>query len=254
MKLYDINWSKCVAFSSDNASVMMGRNNSIYTRIADSNPDVYPVGCACHLAHLCAKKAANQLSVNVEQLVIDLYYHFDKSSKRKEIFQSYQVFCDVETRKILKHSSTRWLSLMKCIDRVLRQYDALKSYFSSCLSEKKASDKNKKKSKIAILAEQLNDPITKVYMLFLHSVLPVFDSFTALLESEEPLIHKVRECIMKLVKELLGRFVNMQCIHEAKDSLLDIDYEDPTLQLRDRQLRIGFATRQFIQKEDLVIC
>lgn len=251
MKLYDINWSKCVAFSSDNASVMIGKNNSIYTRIGDSNPDVYPVGCACHLAHLCAKKVANQLSVNVEQLVIDLYYHFDKSSKRKEIFQSYQVFCDVETRKILKHSSTRWLSLMKCIDRVLRQYDTLKSYFSSCLSEKKASDKNKKKSKIAILAEQLNDAITKVYMLFLHSVLPVFDSFTALLESEEPLIHKVRECIMKLVKELLGRFVNMQCIHEAKDSLLDIDYEDPTLQLRDRQLRIGFATRQFIQKEDL---
>lgn len=166
MKLYDINWSKCLAFSSDNASVMMGKNNSIYTRIADSNPEVYPVGCACHLAHLCAKKAANELSVNVEQLVVDLYYHFDKSSKRKEIFKSYQEFCDVETRKILKHSSTRWLSLMKCIDRVLRQYDALKSYFSSCLSEKKASDKNKKKSKMAILAEQLNDPITKVYMLF----------------------------------------------------------------------------------------
>ena len=52
MKLYDINWSKCVAFSSDNASVMMGKTNSIYTRLADSNPDVYPVGCACHLAHL----------------------------------------------------------------------------------------------------------------------------------------------------------------------------------------------------------
>ena len=106
MKLYDINWSKCIAFSSDNASVMMGKNNSIYTRIAESSPDVYPVGCACHLAHLCAKKAANQLSEDVEQLVIDLYYHFDKSSKQKDIFKGYQEFCDVETRKILKHSST----------------------------------------------------------------------------------------------------------------------------------------------------
>lgn len=82
-------------------------------------------------------------------------------------------------------------------------------------------------------------------------MLPVFDSFTALLESEEPLIHKVRECIMKLVKELLGRFVTMQYIYKATDPLLDIDYEDPTVQLRDRQLRIGFATSQFIQKEDL---
>ena len=247
MKLYDINWSKCVAFSSNNASIMMGKNNSIYPRIADSNPDVYPVGCMCHLAHLCAKKAANQLSVNVEQFVIDLYYHFDKSSKRKEIFKSYQKFCDVKTRKILKHSGTRWLSLMKCIDidRVPRQYDALKSYFLSCLSEKRLPIKTKK-TKMAIVAEQLNDPITKVYLLFLHSMLPVFYSFTALLESEEPLIHKVRECILNLVKELLGRFLNMQCIHEAGDSLLDIDFGDPTVQLRDGQLRTGFATRQFI--------
>ena len=126
---------------------MTDKNNSIYTRIADTNPDVYPVGCACHLAHLCAKKAANQLSVNVEQFVIDLYYHFDKSSKRKEIFKSYHEFCDVETRKILKHSSTRWLSLMKCIDRVLRHYDALKSYFSSCLTEKRLPIKTRKKLK-----------------------------------------------------------------------------------------------------------
>lgn len=251
MKLYDIQWSRCIAFSSDNTSVMLGRNNSIYTRIAESNQDVYPVGCACHLAHLCAKKAANQLSVDVEELVIDLYYHFDKSSKRKEILKGYQEFCNVETRKILKHSSTRWLSLMKCLDRILRQYDALKSYFLSSASEEKSTDKNKKKSKVAILVEKLNDPITKVYMLFLHSVLPVFDSFTALLESEEPMIHKVRDCIMKLVKELLGRFVSIQRIHDAADALLDIDYEDPTVQLGDHQLRLGFATTQFIQKEDL---
>ena len=43
----------------------------------------------------------------------------------------------------------------------------------------------------------------------------------------------------------------MQCIHEATDSLLDIDYEPPTVQLRDHQLRTRFATKQFIQKEDL---
>ena len=46
------------------------------------------------------------------------------------------------------------------------------------------------------------------------------------------------------------RFVSVQCIHVA-DVLLDIDYEDPTVQLSYHQLIIGFATRQFIQKEDL---
>ena len=37
MKVYDVNWTKCIAFSSDNASVMMGKNNSIFTRIAESS-------------------------------------------------------------------------------------------------------------------------------------------------------------------------------------------------------------------------
>lgn len=246
MKIYDINWKNCLAFSSDNASVMLGKNNSVFKRIADLNPDVYPVGCVCHLAHLCAKKAAKQLSVDVEQLVIDLYYHFDKSSKRKELLKEYQEFCSVETRKILKHSSTRWLSLMKCVDRILRQYDALKSYFSSCAPEKKS----KKESKVTILLDRLNDPMTKVYMLFLHSVLPIIDSFTALLECEEPMIHRVGDCITKLAKELLGRFVNLQYIREA-DSVLDVDYTDPAIQLSNRQLRLGLATRQFIQSEDI---
>ena len=153
MKVYDVNWTKCIAFFSDNASVMMSKNNSIFTKKTEPSPDVYPVSCVCHLAHLCGKKAASQLSLDVEQLVIALNYHFDKSSKRKEILKGYQQFCNVQTRKILKHSSTHWLSLMKCIDRILSQYDALKSYFLS-----RREEKDKDKSKVVTLVEQLDDP------------------------------------------------------------------------------------------------
>lgn len=185
MKIYDVNWQNCLAFSSDNASVMLGKHTTVFQWIAEIKPDVYPVSCSCHLAHLCAKKAAKELSMDVEQLVINLYYHFDKSSKRKELLKEYQEFCNVETRKILKHSSTRWLLLMKCVDRILRQYEALQSYFASCVEEKKA----KKESKVTLLMEKLNDPMTKGYMVFLHSVLPVFDAFTALLECEELMIY-----------------------------------------------------------------
>lgn len=150
-------------------------------------------------------------SIVVEQLVIDLYYHFDKSFKRNDLLKEYQKFCGVEMQKILKHSSTDWLLLMKCVDRILRQYDVLKSYFSSCALKKK----NKKESKVTLLLDRLNDPMTKVYMLFLHSVLPIIDSSTSLLECEEPMIHKVGECInTKLARESLGRFIKLQYICE----------------------------------------
>lgn len=68
---------------------------------------------------------------NVEEMVIDLFYWFDKSTKRKANLQSYCVFCDTSYREIIKHVSTRWLSLEKAIDRVLQQYEALSSYFIS---------------------------------------------------------------------------------------------------------------------------
>ena len=64
LKVYDIKRSNCIAFSSNNASV--GKNNSTYTIISMLYYHVYPLGCACHLAHLCASRAAQQVSMHVE--------------------------------------------------------------------------------------------------------------------------------------------------------------------------------------------
>lgn len=71
--------------------------------------------------------------------MVDNFYYFDKSTKRKNGYAEYCGFCDTEYQKILKHASTRWLSLEKTIDRTLRQYSGLRSYF---LSEGTASSKN----------------------------------------------------------------------------------------------------------------
>lgn len=68
---------------------------------------------------------------NVEEMVVDLFYWFDKSTKRKASLDSYCSFCDTSYREIIKHVSTRWLSLGRAVDRALQQYEALKSYFSS---------------------------------------------------------------------------------------------------------------------------
>ena len=69
---------------------------------------------------------------NVEDMVIDLYYWFEKSTKRKASLAEYCIFCDTSYRDIVKHSSTRWLSLERAVSRVLQQFVSLKSY---CVSE-----------------------------------------------------------------------------------------------------------------------
>ena len=54
--------------------------------------------------------------------MVDNFYYFDKSSKRKSGYAQFCYFCDTEYRKLLKHVSTRWLSLEQAIDRVLKVF------------------------------------------------------------------------------------------------------------------------------------
>lgn len=64
-------------------------------------------------------------------MIIDVYYWFDKSTKRKAELADYYTFCDVAYRDVVKHVNTRWLSLDKAVYRVLQQYAGLRSYFLS---------------------------------------------------------------------------------------------------------------------------
>jgi len=83
---------------------------------------------------------------------VDLYYYFDKSTKRKSelagiymlaivlkekfnlplhLLSEFSDFCDVTYGKIVHHISVRWLSLQAAVDRALKQYPALCSMFLS---------------------------------------------------------------------------------------------------------------------------
>lgn len=79
--------------------------------------------------HLAAGKAAKQLPIQVDELLIDIFYFLEKSSKRKQKLKSFQRKAGVPEHKILKHVPTRWLSLGHCIERLLEQWDALLAYF-----------------------------------------------------------------------------------------------------------------------------
>ena len=44
-------------------------------------------------------------------MMVDTYYYFDKSTKRKNELEGYYDFCDIKFSDVIKHVSTRWLSL-----------------------------------------------------------------------------------------------------------------------------------------------
>ena len=108
---------------------MVGIHNSLASRCRTHNPEIFLSNYPCHLVHIAASHAHDAFStvagVNVEDLLIDLYYWFDKSTKRKGVLAEYMEFCNQEYAKILKHGSTRWLSLERCIQRTSEKYSGL---------------------------------------------------------------------------------------------------------------------------------
>ena len=81
---------------------------------------MYDVGCICHLADLTIKAGMKTLPVDIDQLFVDILYFFFHSSKRKQQFaDNWRSFFTTEPQTILKHCTTRWLSLLRCVDRYI---------------------------------------------------------------------------------------------------------------------------------------
>lgn len=243
----NIPWTNCLAFSLDNTSVNLGKHNSIKTRVTEKNPETFFMGCPCHIVHNTAGNGAQVFSdfsrFQLEDFLVDIYFWFDKSTQRKAGLADYCQFCDIEYRKVLKHISTRWLSLELAIDRVLKQHDALRSYF---LSEDKTG------ARFVRLNTNFVNPMIEVYLLFFSSILLVFTSFNKFMQREDPCIYILASQMQSFLPKLFGKFFKMEVIKNA--SLLEVNFAEKKNQLPDTSLFIGFTTKQRLlqlEREDI---
>ena len=171
-------------------------------------------------------------------MMVDNYFYFDKSTKRKSGLSEYCTFCDTDYCKILKHVSTRWLSLEKEVDRTLKQFMGLRSYF---LSESKlfAFSKFTIASVASFLAgtdarfERLQrlytDPMSEVYLFFYQSALQLFVRLNLFLQKDDPIIPAVSGQLWQFLKNLLGRIVTIAAIIDSQADISSVQYKDQQL-------------------------
>ena len=171
---------------------MMGIHKGVKAFVEKKQLGVYIAGCPCHLIHIGAEKAAQTLPVAVEELLIDIFYYLDKSTKRSLAFKEFQMICGVETRKILKHAATRWLSLSACLARLVQQWEPLTRLFRSECSVLKNVNKSLKltneKSKAKNITKSKSHS-TKVQPMFKQTpsyVTPRLNTVTAKSGSKSP--------------------------------------------------------------------
>ena len=103
-------WTNCLAIGCDTANVMTGNKKGVFAYVKECHPNIYLAGCTLHLIHIAARHGANCLP-NVDELLIDIHYYFNKSDKRKKEFRGTQDLYSKDQKKMLKHVCTRWLSI-----------------------------------------------------------------------------------------------------------------------------------------------
>ncbi|CAM4598668.1 unnamed protein product [Leuciscus chuanchicus] len=138
--------------------------------------------CHAHIVHNTVKHALDQLSVDVENVVLKVYGHFSTSAKRRESLKDFCNFCDVEFREILRHVTTRWLSLNPAISRLMQSWTALRSYFISLGEECPRQIRALLKLSEASTEEDADN--VEVYLLFSNNILSLFEDVVKKLEND----------------------------------------------------------------------
>ncbi|XP_055909380.1 uncharacterized protein LOC129944171 [Eupeodes corollae] len=152
----------------------------LIVRYFDFVPHLYVMGCICHSLHLCFSAASKKLPSHLEALTRNIYSFFAHSPKRKLELEEFQKYFSVEVHKILKMSSTRWLSLENVISRILEQWVPLQHFFISYELESNMD-----------LAHNICSEITeinKTYLSFLGYVLNITNKINIEFQAEAPKI------------------------------------------------------------------
>lgn len=205
LKNFDIPISNLIAFGADNAAVMMGHMKGAAAFLKNHQNEII-IGCPCHLLNLAAEKAAAALPINVDKVLVDIYYYLQN-------FRIFQELECTEIHKILKHVCSRWLSLSRALERLIEQWDAFLSFFHQKL--KNTENKNKKqedaqlargkkrkldedvssqtKYDVVSVEEKffyfLSTPTNKAYCNFLLYSNVHFDHYNTMLQSASPHVH-----------------------------------------------------------------
>ena len=233
LEQYCIPLTNVMSFTSDTCNVMKGARGGVIAKLRSVQPKILDVHCICHLVNLCVKSAVKSLPLKIDDLLVDVYYHFRNSVNRMTSLHQFAEFCCVEYKCVLKHCETRWLSLRRAISRTLDMWDPLLSYFTS-------HEEVDKPGKVKTIFTLMNKPSTKLWLCFLSSTLAVFDKFNILFQiSSTSTIHKLYGESVRLLSTVLGFFIKPDVIRKHSDDLTKLKFHDTSTHLSDDEVFIG---------------
>ena len=158
------------------------------------------------------------LPLDIDELLVDIFYYFHHSSKRKQEFVD--LWCSLFTTEpevILKHCTTRWL----------------RSFFRS-------SDENA--SKVTHILERLENPLLKPLLFFLQYILTPMDKFNRVFQkSTENTTCELYTEVCRLTRLYAANVLKAETITSVGNNLHQLSFEHEG-QLDDDNLGVGSNT------------
>lgn len=204
----ELDTSRIVSYSADNAPVNYGKNNSVYKFLKDKNNNIFKGNCHAHILHNCAKFACKKLNYDVEAFILKVYSEFSTASKKVSQLKEHFENAELEYVKILRHVPTRWLSLFACIERLLHSWPAIKSYFLQQGEENVSKIiwdflKNQENEMLDDLSPEMT--IQECYIYFVHHLMSIFNKYILLLERKKIMCTEIDGIMNKLLNDLTKR-------------------------------------------------
>lgn len=196
-----ISLKSITGIACDNAAAMVGIHNSFTSKLKIFCPNIFVMKCICHSSALVASYACREIPKECEELLRVISSYVSESAKSSAELSEFQEYMEVECKKILKPSATRWLTLHPCIVRLLENWDVLKNFF------RLASFEDKRKN-ADFIYEELQKDENKAILLFLKYVLNYINEFNALFQSRKILIHCIVEECKKLILTMARNFLD----------------------------------------------
>lgn len=89
-----------IGLGTDGASVLCGKNNSVFTILKADAPRLILVKCVAHSLHLCCCKASSVLPGELDFLCKQIFNWFSRSTQRREGYK--EIFNLINTNENVK--------------------------------------------------------------------------------------------------------------------------------------------------------
>ena len=88
----DVPFSRVTGFSSDGASVMLGKNTGVAARLRDHNPKLINIHCVCHKLALACSDSDSEIQCvkQIQETLFGLWKYLKNSPKRMAIYLKVQ--------------------------------------------------------------------------------------------------------------------------------------------------------------------